>query len=82
MPKVFSEPPSDGVELAENYIKWPTADQGQLQASQAKISGFKHLVASCQTNVFIGPLELKNMFNFSPSLRAGGAVLSHPKLYF
>ena len=34
--------PSDGLELAENYIRWPrpTAEQGQLQASQAKISGF------------------------------------------
>ena len=41
-----SSVPSDGLELAENYITWPrpTAEQGQLQASQAKISGFKPLV--------------------------------------
>ena len=32
--------PSDGLELAKNYIRWPTTKQGQLQASQAKISGF------------------------------------------
>ena len=34
--------PSNGLELAENYIRWPrpTAEQGQLQASQAKIRLF------------------------------------------
>ena len=48
---------SDGlVEYAENYKRWPrptTERAGSTSGQpQEKISGIKHLVASCQTNIF------------------------------
>ena len=52
---------SDPIELAENYKRrpWPTAERAGSTSGypQAKLSGFKHLVASSQTNIIIGPLE-------------------------